>query len=203
MKSSWLQTILDILYNILGGSKGDPSPIQNKNPTPVPQTPPTQNPTTPIPISDEVPYLPESKALLGLHNSERVQAGVPTLKYSSKLEAAAKYHAEDMARTSNFSHTGSGNTTPDKRVADTGLKTSFVAENIAMGYTSVVDVHEGWMNSPGHKANILSPQATHVGFYNVNSPKRYWVAVFCAINQSTQSLDTTVITSYSGPLEKI
>ncbi|MBF9045169.1 CAP domain-containing protein [Rhodobacterales bacterium HKCCE4037] len=95
----------------------------------------------------------------------RAQNGlVRPLGHSSALQAAAQAHADDMARTGNFSHTGSGGSTISTRARAASYNACFIAENIANGQASVAQVFSDWMGSSGHRRNILAPQATQYGF---------------------------------------
>ncbi|MEX3016211.1 CAP domain-containing protein [Gymnodinialimonas hymeniacidonis] len=86
------------------------------------------------------------------------------LGHSAALQAAAQAHADDMARTGNFGHTGSGGSTLTTRTRAANYSACFAAENIAYGQATVQQVFSDWMNSNGHRRNILAPQATQFGF---------------------------------------
>ncbi len=88
------------------------------------------------------------------------------LGHSAALQAAAQAHADDMARTGNFGHTGSGGSTLNSRTRAANYNACFVAENIAYGQATTQQVFSDWMNSNGHRRNILAPQATQFGFAN-------------------------------------
>ena len=62
-----------------------------------------------------------------------------------------------------MSHTGSDGSNPGDRIARAGYRFSAWAENVAMGYPDAASVMDGWMNSPGHRANILSGNVTEIG----------------------------------------
>jgi uncharacterized protein YkwD len=95
----------------------------------------------------------------------RAQNGLTRpLSHSAQLQAAAQAHADDMARTGNFSHTGSNGSTLSSRARAANYNACFAAENIAAGQGSVQQVFVDWMNSRGHRRNILAPQATQFGF---------------------------------------
>ena len=96
--------------------------------------------------------------LLCLVNVERAAAGVPLLGYSARLSAAAQAHSNDMASADTMSHTGTDGSTPGDRVSRYGFQWTEVGENIAYGYDSLGHVMEAWMNSNGHRANILGQQ---------------------------------------------
>lgn len=105
----------------------------------------------------------------------RAQGGlVRPLGYSPALQAAAEAHAEYLSTTGNFSHRGPGGTTPRQRVASAGYRSCLTAENIARGQPDARSVMANWMQSPGHRANILTPQFTQYGFARAGS---VWVLV--------------------------
>lgn len=93
---------------------------------------------------------------------ERGRAGCAPLKTSEQLITAARAHSAWMAQTGKFSHLGSGGSTFVTRVEATGYRQPS-GENIAWGYRSASAVVDGWMNSPGHRANILNCRSKAVG----------------------------------------
>ncbi|MCU4652605.1 CAP domain-containing protein [Roseibacterium sp. SDUM158016] len=106
---------------------------------------------------------------------QRAQNGiVRPLGYSPALQAAAETHAEYLSRTGNFSHAGPGGSTPRSRAARAGYRSCLTAENIARGQPDIRSVVAEWMNSPGHRANILNAQVTQYGFARAGS---VWVLV--------------------------
>ena len=120
--------------------------------------------------------------LLQLTNEERRKAGVPALQLSPQLDRAAQGHAEDMVRNNFFSHTGSNGSTLVTRVGAAGYAYSFAGENIAAGGATPAQTIQQWMNSPGHRQNLLSRNFTQIGFGYVSAPStaygHYWVQVF-------------------------
>jgi len=120
--------------------------------------------------------------LLQLTNEERRKAGVPALQLSPQLDRAAQGHAEDMVRNNFFSHTGSNGSTLVTRVAAAGYAYSFAGENIAAGGATPAQTIQQWMNSPGHRQNLLNRNFTQIGFGYVSAPStaygHYWVQVF-------------------------
>jgi uncharacterized protein YkwD len=105
--------------------------------------------------------------VVALTNSYRAQAGLQPLQLNSKLTAAAYRHSRDMALNDFFDHQGSDGSRAGIRIAAQGYRYTMAGENIAAGYTTPAEVVTGWMNSPGHRANILYPTAKEigVGFY--------------------------------------
>ncbi len=110
-------------------------------------------------------------------NLQRINAGLPLLTRDSRLTAAAEVHALDMATRGTLTHMGSNGYTVGTRVNIQGYCYSVVSENIAGGWKTVPLVVRGWMESPGHRANILSPQVKE---YGVGRAGDYWVMIFAA-----------------------
>ena len=120
--------------------------------------------------------------LLRLTNLERQKASLAPLKLSLPLTRAAQLHATDMARNNYFSHKGQNGSSMADRVKATGYKYSYLGENIAAGRSAAEGTIRQWMNSPGHRANILNRSFTEIGFGYANDQnstyKHYWVQVF-------------------------
>jgi uncharacterized protein YkwD len=94
-------------------------------------------------------------AVVSLTNAERAKHGCKALRIDQRLVVAARKHSADMAANGYFDHTSRNGDSPWKRMEDAGYD-SPGAENIAKGYPTASAVVEGWMNSPGHRANILN-----------------------------------------------
>jgi uncharacterized protein YkwD len=120
--------------------------------------------------------------LLKLTNLERQKVGLSPLKLSSQLTKAAQSHARDMARNNYFSHTGLNGSSMADRAKGTGYKYFALGENIAAGKSTPEGTIRQWMNSSGHRANILNSRFTEIGFGYENAPnsryRHYWVQVF-------------------------
>jgi uncharacterized protein YkwD len=114
----------------------------------------------------------------GMINDIRAQAGQPALGYSTVLEAAARAHAQDMARKGFFDHRGSDGSDIGARVRRQGYGWCFVAENIAKGQWSLTEVMNDWIASPGHRRNLLDTRARE--FALVEAGERIWVMVLAA-----------------------
>ncbi len=116
-------------------------------------------------------------AVLSMVNTQRAQAGVPALSASSALFTAARNHSQDMATNNFFSHTGSNGSSPFDRMVAAGFSFSAAAENIYAGSgsnNSASAAVSGWMNSEGHRTNMLNPAYTHAGVgYWCNSSSTY------------------------------
>jgi len=102
--------------------------------------------------------------LLRLTNAERSKYGLSALTLNSQLGTAAQNHAVDMAQNSYFSHTGLNGSTPATRVTAAGYQYNYVGENIAAGNATPAETIAQWMNSEGHRANILNVNYTEIGF---------------------------------------
>ncbi|MEM9486835.1 MAG: CAP domain-containing protein [Cyanobacteria bacterium P01_F01_bin.116] len=103
--------------------------------------------------------------LLAETNRIRRKQGLTNLRLSQKLGQAAQGHAEDMANNNYFAHNSpDGSSTIASRITETDYSFSLAAENLAAGHDSAIEVVTDWFNSPGHKANLLNPDYTDVGF---------------------------------------
>lgn len=144
--------------------------------------PPVPPPPPPLPPPDPPPDPPDSinAALLNAHNLQRQAKGVGALRLETDLVQAAGKHAVWMATTGRLSHTGSGGSDVARRVRAEGYYYMSAGENIAEGYGDVAAVIEGWMNSSGHRRNILNGQFRDVGFGVAadTAGNLYWCAVF-------------------------
>ena len=117
--------------------------------------------------------------LVEAHNRERATEGLPPLKLESKLTDASLAHAKDMAGRKRMGHDGSDESTPEQRVARAGYHYLRTGENVAVGYHDVEHVMKGWMESPGHRKNIMG-DFTEIGLARVvgEDDKPYWCADF-------------------------
>jgi len=100
--------------------------------------------------------------LLDLLNQERTADHLPELKWDDTLFKAARKHALLMLDLNTPGHQLPGEPGLAERATNAGARFTYIAENIAIGKDSAT-IHSGWMHSPGHRANILSPRATAVG----------------------------------------
>lgn len=96
-------------------------------------------------------------------NAERRKAGLRPLRLNSVLDKAAQRHAEDMLARGYFDHESPSGTTVRERSRTAGYNWSAIGENLAFGQTSVDEVVETWMDSPGHRKNILSRNFSELG----------------------------------------
>jgi hypothetical protein len=104
----------------------------------------------------------EAGRIFVLANQARAQAGVGRLDWDSSLADAALQHCLRMAAEGPISHQYNGEPDLSTRTAQAGARYSVIEENVAMG-PSADTIHEEWMHSPGHRANLLSPDVDRVG----------------------------------------
>ncbi|MYX95093.1 CAP domain-containing protein [Streptomyces sp. SID486] len=115
--------------------------------------------------------------ILRLVNAQRGQAGCQPLTLNSTLTKAAQAHSADMAAHKNMSHTGSDGSSPGDRITRAGYTWSTYGENVAYGYSTAQQVMDGWMSSPGHRANILNCGFKEIGV-GLAQPGSYWTQDF-------------------------
>ncbi|WEO99270.1 CAP domain-containing protein [Streptomyces sp. FXJ1.172] len=117
---------------------------------------------------------------VALTNGERRRAGLPPLAVDPLLTAAAQAHCADMVARDFYDHTCPDGSRPWDRAAAAGSRRRTIGENIACGQRSPAEVVTGWMNSPGHRANILKREFGHigVGFAGGGRAGTYWCQLF-------------------------
>jgi Cysteine-rich secretory protein family len=122
--------------------------------------------------------IPETeKSLFDAANRERSQRKLPPLKWDEGLARAARKHAELMAGQDLLEHRLSGESDLPTRARDAGANFSHITENIGMA-VSADKFHDGWMHSPGHRANILDADSDSVGIAVVEGEELYAVEDF-------------------------
>lgn len=104
----------------------------------------------------------DEDTMLRLLNTERTQRGLGTVSADEKLRAVARAHSQDMLARGYFAHETPEGVDPFQRMAAAGITYETAGENLGFGPTVQI-VHQGLMNSPGHRANILNPDYTKVG----------------------------------------
>ncbi|WP_162794942.1 CAP domain-containing protein [Nonomuraea lactucae] len=120
------------------------------------------------------------EAVVQLTNAARARNGCKALVHDPKLHAAAERHSADMAARRYFDHESPDGRDPGDRVRAAGFAPIRTwGENIAMGQRTAADVVQGWLDSPGHRANIMNCAFTHIGVGHVASGP-YWTQVFAA-----------------------
>lgn len=116
--------------------------------------------------------------ILRLVNIERNKAGIKSLVLSSELSSVALLKSEDMAIFDYFDHTSPNYGSPFEMMTTMGISYKAAGENIAKGYKTAESVVQGWMDSPGHKANILNPLFGKMGIGYYKASTTYWTQMF-------------------------
>jgi uncharacterized protein YkwD len=121
-------------------------------------------------------------AVVELTNAERARAGLGALRANARLMQAAQIHAEQMARAGRLDHVLPDATypRPEDRLVAAEYRWQAYAENVAFGQRTAAEVVNGWMQSSGHRANIMNASYTEmgVGYARDPSARPYWVQVF-------------------------
>ena len=148
-----------------------PSNTPILQPTQAPIVQPTQSPAA---LSDM------EKSVLSLVNKVRSENGLNPLSWADDLANVARAHSKDMIDRNFFSHTNPDGLSPFDRLKNNGISYKSAAENIAYGQKTAEAVMEAWMNSAGHRANILSKNVTEIGVGAVKNQNGtiYWTQVF-------------------------
>lgn len=157
------------------------TPAQPTTPAPTtPAQPTTPAPTTPAPTTPTSSIGAYEQQVVDLVNKERAAAGLPALKVNTKLSGVAEKKAEDMRDRNYFSHTSPTYGSPFDMMKQFGISYTTAGENIAKGQKTPAAVMNGWMNSEGHRANILNSKYTEigVGYVTDSNGNTYWVQHF-------------------------
>ncbi|GGO61219.1 CAP domain-containing protein [Nonomuraea cavernae] len=161
------------------------SPTSSATPKP---TPTATSSSTPKPSATATPPAgtvgtAEENEVVRLTNVERAKGGCQPLKHDAQLRQAAFGHSSDMATQNYLSHTSKDGRTFMDRIRGAGFTGgSGWAENIAMGQSTPAAVMTSWMNSSGHKANIMNCKYTLIGVGAAKNSKGqiYWTQNFAA-----------------------
>ena len=115
--------------------------------------------------------------VIRLVNEIRLNNGLGALTYDWELARVAEYKSRDMRERGYFSHTSPTYGSPFQMMKSFGLSYRSAGENIAMGYKTPEAVVNAWMNSSGHRANILNSSFTHIGIGYIKDGN-YWTQMF-------------------------
>ena len=133
------------------------------------------------------------RQILDLVNAERAKVGADSLQINEQLDQAADLHSQDQARMDQMTHTGSNGSDIGDRISNTGYNWSRAAENVSQvaldadtvmyggqGFQNIGIV--GWMDSSGHRQNILDPNLEDIGigYATAADGSPYWTQVFGA-----------------------
>ncbi|KAK9759634.1 hypothetical protein K7432_017177 [Basidiobolus ranarum] len=127
-------------------------------------------------VFTKVAFSFDANKLLHLVNQERQKVGVPALSIDSRLTVAATRHNLYQVTFQRMTH-DEPNRSLGQRISETGYVWSNIGENVAGGFGDEVSVMNAWMNSPGHRSNILNPVFTHIGIA-FDSRGSYWTQEF-------------------------
>ncbi|MDF2789867.1 MAG: hypothetical protein K0S80_2965, partial [Neobacillus sp.] len=143
-------------------------------PTPAPAAP-APKPAAPAPATGDVSaYV---KQVIDLTNAQRTKNGLPALKHDTQLSGVAQKKSVDMAQNNYFSHTSPTYGSPFDMMRDFGVTYKSAGENIAQGQRTPQEVVNAWMNSEGHRKNILSANFTHIGV-GYEKSGNHWTQMF-------------------------
>ena len=128
-----------------------------------------------------IPNIDQTKGVeqevLDLVNQERAKAGLKPLQMDWELQRVARTKSKDMSAKNYFSHQSPTYGSPFDMMKQFGISYRTAGENIAMGQRTPQEVMNAWMNSSGHRANILKAEFTHLGVgYEANG--NYWTQMF-------------------------
>lgn len=119
---------------------------------------------------------PPEADVVRLTNDERAGAGCPAVTSDPRIAEAAQRHSDDMAARGYFAHDSQDGRSFDQRISDAGYPTPG-AENIAMGQDDAREVVRDWMESPGHRRNILDCSLSTIGV-GLSGDGQYWTQDF-------------------------
>ncbi|WML50565.1 CAP domain-containing protein [Neobacillus sp. PS3-34] len=169
------------------GQQFGQAPTQQQMPTVKPPSQP-QGPAAPAPAPKTPAPAPNkstttqgissfAQQVIDLTNVQRKKNGLPALKADVKLSGVAQKKSVDMEQNHYFSHTSPTYGSPFDMMRDFGVSYNAAGENIAMGQRTPQEVVTAWMNSEGHRKNILSPNFTHIGV-GFDKNGYYWSQMF-------------------------
>ncbi len=161
-----------------------PSPTRTATPKPNRSTAPSRQlpRTTPSSTGARTTTSPgitaELQAVVDLVNKERAKAGCTALTIDDKLMLAAQRHSQDQADHKTMTHDGSDGSDVGDRLDRVGYAWRAYGENVAWNQQTPAAVMDAWMNSPGHRANILNCSFTEIGVGVARSNGPYWTQDF-------------------------
>ncbi|MDL4841605.1 SafA/ExsA family spore coat assembly protein [Aquibacillus rhizosphaerae] len=128
-----------------------------------------------IPNIDQIKHTEHQ--VIQLTNQERAKHGLSALKPDWELSRVARYKSQDMHDRKYFAHDSPTYGSPFTMMKNFGITYRKAAENIARGQRTPQEVVNAWMDSPGHRKNILTPELTHIGVGYVKDGN-YWTQMF-------------------------
>ncbi|OXB97490.1 MULTISPECIES: CAP domain-containing protein [Bacillus] len=148
-------------------------PAENNNT----QKPTEQKPAEQKPAEETKSLSEFEQRVVELTNAERAKQGLPALKIDTELSKVARIKSEDMQKNNYFDHNSPTYGSPFDMMKKFGISYTSAGENIAQGQRTPEEVVQAWMNSAGHRANILNNGFTHIGVGYVESGN-YWTQQF-------------------------
>ncbi|EMX0192392.1 serine protease [Bacillus cereus] len=148
-------------------------PAENNNT----QKPAEQKPAEQKPAEEAKSLSEFEQRVVELTNAERAKQGLPALKTDTELSKVARIKSEDMQKNNYFDHNSPTYGSPFDMMKKFGISYTSAGENIAQGQRTPEEVVQAWMNSAGHRANILNNGFTHIGVGYVESGN-YWTQQF-------------------------
>lgn len=157
-----------------------PKPVATPKPTATPEPTATETPDKPetdtvVPDTSTLSY---AEQVVKLVNAERAKAGLSVLTMQTNITAAANVRAKEIKQS--FSHTRPNGSSFSSALKEQGVAFRSSGENIAWGQKTPEQVMQGWMNSDGHRANILNKNFNKigVGYYQDEKGINHWVQLF-------------------------
>jgi uncharacterized YkwD family protein len=170
-----------------------PAPIQQQPaPAPIQQQPAPKQQRPAPPQAQPAPKQPAAtqnnapatgtvsqyvQQVIDLTNAQRSKNGLPALKADTQLNSVAQKKSLDMQQKNYFSHTSPTYGSPFDMMRDFGVTYKSAGENIAQGQRTPQEVVTAWMNSEGHRKNILSSNFTHIGV-GFEATGKHWTQMF-------------------------
>jgi len=153
--------------------------VVTEQPTAKPETqkPVEQKPAEQKPAEEAKSLSEFEQRVVELTNAERTKQGLPALKIDTELSKVARIKSEDMQKNNYFDHNSPTYGSPFDMMKKFGISYTSAGENIAQGQRTPEEVVQAWMNSAGHRANILNNGFTHIGVGYVESGN-YWTQQF-------------------------
>ncbi|PGO34115.1 serine protease [Bacillus cereus] len=148
-------------------------PAENNNT----QKPAEQKPAEQKPAEEAKSLSEFEQRVVELTNAERTKQGLPALQIDTELSKVARIKSEDMQKNNYFDHNSPTYGSPFDMMKKFGISYTSAGENIAQGQRTPEEVVQAWMNSAGHRANILNSGFTHIGVGYVESGN-YWTQQF-------------------------
>lgn len=181
-----INSVIEKYLASLGYKVTVPTQTQTNQPAQTQQmTPTTTQPVQEQPVTTTQPTTTSTTSTLSayeqkvvdLTNQERAKNGLPALKVDLTLSKMAREKSRDMSANGYFSHTSPTYGSPFDMMKKYGISYRYAGENIAMGQRTPEEVVKAWMNSEGHRKNILSPNFNYIGVGYV-SQGNYWTQEF-------------------------